>query len=182
MKRSYLKRNISFRPSKSPIPRRTPLKRSTRPVRRGRVRLVGHSTISEQKAEIQALLRKIVMLRDRGCILRMERNCGGELDTPGVVLQADHLITRANSATYADPRLVVCLCRRCHGWKSLGSNLRKAEYDALVKTILPEARVKLWEQCEKDSWRPNPKRSYDWALEIVALRQELEKLKLGITA
>jgi hypothetical protein len=49
------------------------------------------------------------------CILRNIRHCGGE---PGftfledgvigkVVLQADHLITRANSATYADSRLVV---------------------------------------------------------------------------
>jgi hypothetical protein len=31
--------------------------------------------------------------------------------------QADHLTTRANSATYADTRLIVCACKGAHGWK-----------------------------------------------------------------
>ncbi len=113
------------------------------------------------------------MRRDQGCILRAERGCGGELGAIGVVLQADHLITRANSATYADSRLVVCCCRKCHFWKSVGSNMRKAQYDDLVKSILPESRVKLWERCEKESWRPSKKGKADWALAIVALKQEL---------
>jgi len=50
------------------------------------------------------------------------------IDLPGiegVVLLADHLITRANSATFADSRLVVCVCKSCHAFKSLGSNRHK---------------------------------------------------------
>ncbi len=101
---------------------------------------------------IQALVREIVIKRDGGCILRNKRRCGG--DVGFAVLQADHLITRANSATFADTRLIVCVCRSCHAWKSLGSNNRKAEYDTLVKTILPADRVALWERCERDSWKP----------------------------
>jgi hypothetical protein len=62
----------------------------------------GTSDTALIKDDIQYWVRKIVMLRDRGCILRKHRHCGA-----GAILQADHLITRANSATYADtlPRL-----------------------------------------------------------------------------
>src|SRR5258708_5176717 len=77
------------------------------------LRVKGVSTASQLKEEIQALLRAIAIKRDRGCILRMERDCGGEIGQ--AVLQADHLISRSNSATFADERLVVCLCKSCHG-------------------------------------------------------------------
>lgn len=125
---------------------------------------------AQLKKDIQALLRQIVMLRDKACI-----RCGVPVGTEGVVFQADHLLSRAHSATYADARLVVCICRNCHGWKSLGSNLRKAQYDEYVKTVLPKERVDLWERCERDSWRVARKGSYDWALAKVALEQELKK-------
>lgn len=142
------------------IPRRTPMRRK------------GTSETAKCKARIQALLRQIVMKRDGGCILRDKRRCGAILGQPGHVFQADHLITRANSATYADPRLVVCVCKSCHGWKSLGSNLRKKQYDELVRTILPPDRVALWDKAEQDSWRPS---KVDWALEEIALQAELKK-------
>jgi len=100
-----------------------------------------HSEVSEIKRNIQALLRDTVIDRDGGCILRNMRLCGCDIGC--AALQADHLITRANSATYADPRLVVCVCRPCHAWKSLGGNLRKAQHDALVRTILSPERVAL---------------------------------------
>ena len=64
------------------------------------------------------------------------------------MLQADHLITRGNNATYAALRLVVCLCMSCHGWKSLGSNRRKAQYDEWLKALISPERVALWE-----AWR-----------------------------
>jgi hypothetical protein len=76
-------------------------------------------------------------------------------------------------ATYGDSRLVVCICRSCHGWKSLGNNLRKAEYDALVKTLLPADRAKLWEACEADRFTPHRTTAYDWKMVEVALRAEL---------
>ena len=120
---------------------------------------------SKAKREIQALLREIVIKRDGGCVLRKIRFCNDE------VLQADHLITRANSATYADSRLVVCICRTCHGWK----HWHEKEYDALVKTILPADRVLLWEksEIERQSHRAH---KMNWVLEIIALKQELKKL------
>jgi hypothetical protein len=153
------------------------------------LRIEGKSDTAIVKREIQGVLRQIVIARDGGCILRNVRQCGGEAGytfleggvigkVKGLVLQADHLITRANSATYADSRLVVCLCRRCHAWKSLGGNRNKAQYDALVKTLLPPERVKLWEACEGDSWRPHRTSSYDWKLALAALKQELYEAQL----
>ncbi len=150
-----------------PLPRHTPLRAKTR------IRVAGHSDTAEIKERIQALLRAIVIARDGGCILRDVRRCNGLPDIPGVVLQADHLITRANSATFADTRLVVCVCRSCHAWKSCGSNQRKAEYDAVVRTLLPQDRVALWDRCEQDSWHPQRTFMSDWMLAEVALKHEL---------
>lgn len=148
-------------------------KKATKPMKRSKLRVVGHSTTAEIKKEIQATLRQIVIARDGGCILRRVRMCGGDIGQS--VLQADHLITRSNSATFADVRLVVCVCRGCHGWKSLGSNLRKAQYDELVKRILPKETVDLWERCERDSWMPVRTGSTDWKMALIVLKQELKK-------
>lgn len=144
------------------------MKRSTALKRRTPLAAHGKSDTALLKEEIQALLRQIVIHRDGGCILRKHRFCGGEVGT--AVLQADHLITRANSATYADHRLVVCLCRPCHGWK----HWHKEEYDALVKSILEPERVALWEACERDSWKPHRMTTYDWAKEATYLRSKLD--------
>ena len=96
--------------------KRTGFKRKpTVPLKRTRLRVVGVSDTAELKKEIQRLVREIVMIRDKGCVLRSKRHCGGNLDTEGVVIQADHLITRSNSATFADTRLIVCICKSCHG-------------------------------------------------------------------
>ncbi len=171
MKRTPLKRGIKT------------LKRSgfkqklTTPLKRTKLRVVGHSTTAELKKEIQFLLRLIVIRRDRGCILRDVRHCGGELGIEGVVFQADHLISRSNSATFADSRLVVCVCKRCHGWKSVGSNKRKTEYDELVKPLLSNKIQTLWDQCEQDSWKPSRTGANDWKLHIIQLKQELGLLK-----
>lgn len=144
-------------------------------VKRVRLRLQSHSETAELKREIQAIARDIVIIRDGGCFLRNVRRCNG---VPGLaVLQADHLLTRSNSATYADTRLIVCVCKPCHAWKSLGNNARKAQYDTLVKKLLPPARVKLWEKAETDSYRPHRMGTYDWLLELTALKAELAALK-----
>ena len=95
-------------------------KKQTKPMKRGKLRVVGHSTTAEQKQEIQYLVREIVMKRDGGCILRNlpSHRCSGFSKKDGhLILQADHLISRANSATYADTRLIVCICNGLHGWK-----------------------------------------------------------------
>jgi hypothetical protein len=129
----------------------------------------GKSDTALIKEQIQAELRRIVIDRDGGCVLRTVRECNGYIASHAV-LQADHLITRANSATFADPRLVVCVCRACHYWKSVASNRNKAEYDAMVRTLLPPDRVELWDRCEKESWRPHRTTVSDWKKELAYLK------------
>jgi hypothetical protein len=133
----------------------------------------GKSDITKLKEEIQALVRAIVIARDGGCIFRNYRrpHCNGFDKNGKLVLQADHLITRANSATYADTRLIVCVCKGHHGWK----NWHKPQYDARVKRLIGEERAALWQRCEEDSWRPNRTGAYDWRLAIAALKQELRQ-------
>jgi len=151
--------------------KRTPLKRGKSTLKRTKIRIVGQSTTAELKREIQALVRQIVMKRDGGCVIRDLRPCGGVLGTVGVVFQADHLITRSNSATYADTRLIVCVCKGCHMWKKF----HKEDYDVLVKTVLSKERVKLWDDSLALQHIPKRVGAYDWKLAIVALKQELSE-------
>lgn len=146
-------------------------------MKRSRLRIAGKSDTAEIKREIQFTLREIVIMRDKGCILRFKRHCGGEIGK--AVIQADHLVTRANSATYADPRLVVALCKGCHGgWKQWN----KEAYDALVKTILPPDRVALWERCERERYSTvTRKGSYDWKLELIVLKGQLVTMKAQLS-
>jgi len=149
-----------------------------KPLKRTKLRLVGHSEVKDLKQDIQDLVRDIVIKRDGGCIFRNEswHTCSGFAKDGHLILQADHLITRGNSETFADTRLIVCVCKGIHGWKSVGSNMRKAEYDERVKKILPKTRVKLWEDCEKNRFNSYRMSAYDWKLEIVNLKSELKDL------
>lgn len=139
-----------------------------KPLKRTPLRKNSKSETAKTKVRIQALVREIVILRDKGCILRFKRPCGGEVGK--AVLQADHLITRSNSATYGDTRLIVCLCRPCHGGYK---QWNKPEYDALVRTILSKERVALWYLAQADSHRPQ---KMDWKLVELSLKQELATL------
>ncbi len=173
MKRSWIKRGTSQ------------MKRSgfqwkpRQPLRRTRLKIKGSSDTSTVKDEIQDTARDIVIIRDGGCIFRNKKGhiCSGFAKDGHLILQADHLITRGNSGTFADTRLIVCVCKGIHGWKSVGSNRNKAQYDEMLKEILPKDRVELWEKCERDSWRPQRVSAYDWKLELVALKQELKELQ-----
>ena len=123
---------------------------------------------AQQKREIQGLLREIKIKEQGGkCFLYKKRGCGGEVGKE--VMQFDHLVSRGNSASFADPRLGVLLCRPCHGgWKQW----HKPDYDRLVKSILPKEIVELWERVEADK---KPYRM-DWKLEIVYLKSKLKGL------
>lgn len=159
--------------------RSAPLRRNTK------LRLVGVSDTAQIKQEIQDTLRAIVIARDGGCVLRYPNlapfsypYCGGYANDGHLVLQADHLITRGNSGTYADSRLVVCVCKSHHGWKSVGSNLRKKQYDAIMRHILPPERVALWAKMEAEQhqgFRPGQQK-VNWVLELAALKQELAQM------
>lgn len=145
-------------------------------MKRIRLRLQGVSETSEVKDEIQNTVRAIVILRDGGCIMRDSPHapaCNGYRTDGKLVLQADHLITRANSATYADPRLIICVCKGHHGWKKW----HPKEYDALVTTLISPERVALWKRCEEDSWRPTRTGIYDWKLSLIALKRDLDALQ-----
>ena len=53
---------------------------------------------------IQALLRAIVIITDGGCVLRFYTEagaCGGYTNAGDLILQAEHLVTRANSISSA---------------------------------------------------------------------------------
>ena len=160
MKKSWIKRGTKE------LTRSTSLKRT-------KLRVAGTSDNATAKREIQSTLREFVMLRDGGCILRDIRHCGGEIGK--AVMQADHLLPRSNAETYADERLVVLLCRPCHGGFK---QWHKEEYDRLVKSILPKEIVELWEKCEEG--RRGKTGKYDWRLELISLNQRLEKLKKEI--
>ena len=144
-------------------------------MKRTRLRLKGVSETADIKQEIQDTVRAIVILRDGGCIFRNSPHappCNGYRNDGELILQADHLITRANSATYADTRLIVCACKGHHGWK----NWHQKEYEALVRTLISPDRVALWKRCEEDSWRPVRTGVYDWKLSLIALQKELADL------
>lgn len=181
MKRSGFKKkessNFNLKTSKNSINslksqlRRTPIRKvSLKPKKR----IAGQETVKELKAEIQALLRQICIKRDKKCILFGIR-CAHEYGMEGVVFQAEHLIERSNSATYADHRLVVLVCKNCHGWKHFRKS-NEQQYDLWVKSRLSPERVKLWERCEAQSWQAKRTGAYDWKLEILALKKELSSL------
>jgi hypothetical protein len=136
----------------------------------------GKSEVALIKKEIQALLRELVMRRDKGCILRDVR-CSHEIGDAGIVFQAEHLIERSNSATYADPRLIVCVCKNCHGWKHFKKS-NHDEYDRLVKERIEPERVALWEACEKNlhAHRPHRMTLWDWKKEAAYLRTKIKVL------
>lgn len=144
-----------------------------KPLKRTKLRVVGHSTTTELKKEIQFLLREIVMLRDKKCILHGLRCYHAIGLSEGIVWQAEHLIERSNSATFADTRLVVLVCKNCHGWKHFKDS-NKEQYDTWVKTKISKERVQLWERCKKETWKATRP---DWKLAIIDLERQLSELK-----
>jgi len=159
------------------------IQRKTGLQRRTKIRAASTSDSAVLKEQIQALVRAIVIIRDGGCILRAYADryrdfpqCNGYTKSDELILQADHLVTRANSATYADIRLIVCLCKGHHAWKSKGGNARKSEYDQIVKALIEPERVALWEACEKESWRAHRTYTSDWQKEVAFLKTKLRAL------
>ncbi len=146
-------------------------------MKRTKLRLKSFSTSAQLKDDIQYLVRLIVTIRDGGCILRNKRHCGATAHVEDnkvisdTVIQADHLVTRANSATFADPRLIVCLCRGCHGWK----HWNEKAYDALIRTVLTPETIKLWDRVEQEH-QAHKTHKMDWVLEKLVLERQLAKM------
>jgi hypothetical protein len=148
---------------RTPLKRRTPLKASKKgknaPKRRG-LRKNGKSPVSKIKRQIQAKLRLNAIERDGGCVLM-----GKTTMECNEVLQAEHLVSRANSASFADMENIVCLCSHHHiFWKPQN----QARYWELIRRHIGEerwAKVQAW---AKDK-SPHPMKRWDW-------EQALEKL------
>lgn len=157
--------------------------KATKPLKRSKLRLTGVSDTSKIKDEIQGLVRAIVILRDGGCVLREVTGipkCNGYAKDGHLILQADHLLSRSNSATYGDTRLIVCVCKGHHGWKSVGSNLRKTDYDMIIRElILTPEKVVLWDLMEATKHKAV---KMDWKLVKLSLEKELASLKKNTSA
>ena len=148
-------------------------------MKRSKLRVAGISDSAELKRQIQAELRAIVIQRDGGCFLRHYSTsgmCGSRQTKDGhLILQAEHLHTRERAISYADSRLVVCICERHHiFWKPQHS----AEYNEFARDFIGPERSALWDRVKADH-RPYPMHASDWKITLIGLQQE--KKNLGIT-
>lgn len=124
---------------------------------------IGTSESSKSKRRIQALLREIAIKRDGGCILRIV------LGGCNAVLQAEHLLTRSNTATFGDTRNIVCLCSYHHiFWKPKNSK----QYWELIEQHIGPTRW-AWLKLAEEDKSPH---KVDLKLVEIALQRELEQL------
>lgn len=150
-------------------------KKPTTPLKRTKLRVAGQSEPAQLKRDIQSVLRKIVIARDKGCFLRhyenritpQYRECGGYRKDGELILQAEHLHTRSNAASFSDSRLVVCCCQRHHIFYKAQHS---AEYNKLAREYIGVECAKLWDRVAEDH-RPH---KVDLKLELLALNKELK--------
>jgi hypothetical protein len=132
---------------------------------------------AQAKKRIQALLREIAIIRDGGCVLRFYSEagaCGGYASSSGhLILQAEHLVSRARSVSFGDMRNIVCLCAHHHGhWKTRNSR----RYWELIESIIGPERWAWIKRVEADQ-KAYPMGFYDWLKIEMALKAELRDLK-----
>ena len=151
---------------KSPFKRKTSwLKHNPRKLKLPRGARLGKETTKELKDEIQAKLRAFVIVRDGGCWLKNYPEagaCGGRKNDGELILQAEQRHTRSNSASYADERLVLCICLHHHiHWKPQHSK----RYNELAEDFIGKERSDLWKRVRED-YKPH---KIDWKLELLRL-------------
>lgn len=139
--------------------------------------LLNWQSTKATKKRIQAVLRQIVIKRDGGCLLRNSPEtgkCGGYGPKSGLlILQAEHLHTRANSASFGDTRLVICLCLRHHGYyKPQHSD----EYYKIVRELIGKERSALLTRVQEDRGAHRMYTS-DWLMLESVLEKELSALR-----
>lgn len=115
-----------------------------------------------------------MIARDNGCVLRFypeAGDCGGYTKAGDLILQAEHLVTRANSASFAELDNVVCLCQRHHGYFKPQHSL--LYWSLIERHIGPERwrKVQAW----LHDARPHRMTERDWVMASLVLRQELER-------
>lgn len=113
------------------------------------------------KKRIQSLLRANAINRDGTCVLSRYTDagcCSGRRSDGELILQAEHLVGRSNSASYADMDNIVLLCLGHHFYfkKQHG-----AIYWDLIRKIIGEERWKKVQEWERDH-TPHRFTKYDW--------------------
>lgn len=172
MKKSWLKRKTALKATKPWNYTRKPLKQSGS-LKRTRIKVVGHSEPADLKTEIQAIIREMAIIIDGGCILRHypeAGQCAGFRNDGELILQAEHLITRGNTATFGDMRNIVCLCRHHHGHFKPEEGLL---YWDLVRRYVGKKR---WDWIQRAQADRSPHK-IDLKLVKIVLLQDLKKLK-----
>ncbi|HXP70741.1 MAG TPA: hypothetical protein VOA88_15775 [Candidatus Dormibacteraeota bacterium] len=136
---------------------------------------------TQAKRRIQALLRELAIQRDGGCVLRIFPEagpCGPRRSDGQLILQADHLVSRARSVSFGDMRNIVCLCRNHHIY--FKQRHGRLYWDLIQKAIGPER----WEwisRVERDQ-KAYPMSLADWLKIEMALKQELAMQSLQAAA
>lgn len=130
----------------------------------------GKSATALIKDDIQALLRKIVIKRDGGCVLRNRKdcgNCGWNDKHENLILQAEHLVTRGASNYFGDLRNIVCLCVYHHTMFKPQFSFR---YWNAIEQVIGKERWDWFKRAEADN------RPYKVDMKLVKLDLE-SKLK-----
>lgn len=147
-----------------------------KPLRRTKINVVGHSETADIKKVIQGLVREIGIIRDGGCVLRhypQAGACGGHRKDGELILQAEHYVTRANSATFGDMRNIGILCQHHHGnFKPQHSRL----YWDLIRQHIGEQMWEWIKRVEED----RTAHKIDWKLVEIDLRMQLAKYNLAL--
>ena len=125
------------------------------------------SPVATTKRRIQKLLTEYVRLRDGGCVMRHYNETGA----CGGYTAADHIMSRAYTATYSNLDNLICLCSRHHIW---WKPQHPTEYAEIVRKILgPEKYARL----KYLSGTTLHMTAQDWIWEEMRVKKELKKLK-----
>ncbi len=135
-------------------------------MKRSRLKKKGSSKVSVIKDKIQGALRAKAFERDKTCVIGQNlhmvplvyRECGPFRNDGEMILQAEHLVGRANSASYADMDNIVLICQRHHFYFKKQHPLRYAEI--IKKHIGPERWQKV--QDYEQNMKPTHMVLADW--------------------
>jgi hypothetical protein len=141
-------------------------------MKRSPIRNKSKSSSAQTKRRIQALLRQIAIRRDGGCVLRGFAEagiCGPRKSDGELILQAEHLISRARSFSFGDMRNIGCVCRYHHFYFKQRNG--RLYWEMIEKIIGPERWA--WIKRAKADHKSYPTGLGDWLKIEMALKQEL---------
>lgn len=134
----------------------------------------GKSNLSKIKRQIQAKLREKAIERDETCTIGkypsfLPQNwllCGSYRSDGELVVQAEHLVSRGNSASYGDMDNIVLLCKNHH---IFFKKHHPALYWEIIRKHIGEERWAKVQKWEAESWKP-VKVNFSQALEALSSR------------